>query len=63
MSSIMVSGTGGALRNSPPAVGNTTPSVAVGDANAVTMTDSGGVLTLNSAGLNIAGGLSIGYNG
>ena len=48
-SSIMVSGTGGTLRNS------TTPA-----GNAVTMTDSSGVLTLNSAGLNIAGGLSIG---
>ena len=47
-SSIMVSGTGGTLRNSTPAD------------NAVTMTDSSGVLTLNSAGLNIAGGLSIG---
>ena len=51
-SRIMVSGTGGTLRNS------TTPT-----GNAVTMTDSSGVLTLNSAGLNIAGGLSIGNTG
>ncbi len=48
-SMITVSGTGGTLRNSTP-----------GADNAVTMTDSSGVLTLNSAGLNIAGGLSIG---
>ena len=47
-SSITVSGTGGTLQNSTPTD------------NAVTMTDSSGVLTLNSAGLSIAGGLSIG---
>ena len=53
-SSIMVSGTGGTLQNA--AAVPVDPNATV----AVTMTDSNGVLTLNSAGLNIAGGLNIG---
>ena len=48
-SMVTVNGTGGNLRNT------------TADA-AITMTDSVGVLTLNSAGFNIAGGLDIGNN-
>ena len=49
-SSITVSGTGGNLRNDTDAEDATTAAIAV------TMTDTVGVLTLNSAKLNILGG-------